>query len=121
MWHNGYRTSELRTLEVKGKRAVSKSLCSTCHEPIYPGIAHVCPALRVPAAVKTTNGDDGGLRGFLWKIAASLLVALILQLLGAIWWASKVEATIQNFQQQISDQKATIERIDSYFRRPPAP
>ena len=95
-------------------------LCTTCHEPIYPGIAHVCPALRAPITAVSVNGDSG-LRGFLWKLAGSLLVALILQLLGAIWWASKVEATIENFRTQLLDQKATIERIDGYFRRPLPP
>ena len=92
--------------------------CTTCHEPIYPGIAHVCPSLRVPIAMTPANGENG-IRGFLWKISSGLFIALILQLLGAIWWASRVDATIQNFQQQLLDQKATIERIDGYFRRPP--
>lgn len=108
-------------------------MCPMCQEVLHVGVQHICPVLaaqHAAAVAPAAEGSEGGLKGFLWKIFAGIVVALVLQLGGAIWWASRVQNTLDNFKdqlaaqqqtfkEQIEKQAQTIERIDSYFRRPP--
>ena len=89
--------------------------CPICQQPLYMGVQHVCPA--APVVQSASSHDE--LKMFFWKIFASLMLGLMIQLGGAIWWASRVQSTIDQFKEQLVEQKQTIDRIDSYFRRPP--
>ena len=83
--------------------------CPKCGGELLPGVAHQC----LVAEAKGITVSDW------WKPFLGIILALVLQLGGAIWGASKVQTTIEGFKLQLEQQQRTIERIDSYFRRPP--
>ena len=91
-----------------------RNRCPNCGNPLQLGVAHVCPT-TAPPVVESGRGitvSDW------WKPFLGIILALVLQLGGAIWWASKVQATIEGFKDQLQRQQQTIDRIDGYFRRP---
>lgn len=85
------------------------------------GVQHKCP----------TQNNGGGLGpGFWIKLFVPLVIALLLQLGGAVWWASGVQNDLRQvkeqqvqqssyFKEQLDRQQQIIDRLDSYFRRPP--
>lgn len=99
----------------------AKPVCALCQQPIFLGVQHVCPAAA-------RQGSGPGATNFL-KMFAPFAGILVLQLGGAIWWASGVQRDIQSFQdrlvqqeayfkEQLANHKAIVDRLDSYFRRP---
>ena len=95
--------------------------CPLCGGALKLGVQHKCP----------TNQSDGSALGpsFWIKLFVPMILALLLQLGGAIWWASGVQNDLRQvkdqqnqqseyFKEQLSRQQQIIDRLDSYFRRP---
>jgi hypothetical protein len=94
--------------------------CPLCGVAFQLGVQHKC----------SSQNESALGPGFWIKLFVPLFTVLLLQLGGAIWWASGVQNDLRQvkdqqvqqsayFKEQLDRQQQIIDRLDSYFRRPP--
>jgi hypothetical protein len=110
--------------------------CPFCQQALVPGVQHVCPAFAAPAPAPAPPAavaveQNGRMSAIAWwKLFLPFAGLLVLQLGGAIWWASAVQSDLRAFKDQLANQESyfkeqlnrqqtIIDRLDAYFRRPP--
>jgi hypothetical protein len=103
------------------KASKVEPFCPNCGTALIPGIAHRCPI----AGNSNGNGNGNGngsapdaLRGFLLKLLIPIIMLMITELIGGIWWAATIQTGQVTQQEQLRDLRQKVDQIESYFRRP---